>query len=105
MCLTPAITSFAIASCLHAPKAVNDIDADKVIAELRKTPRPHTLFRLATVRPDGRVVYNLNVYRVKAPDQIQHQGDYYAKIATVPPDQAFPLRDCSPGKTTTQVER
>ncbi|HQT78906.1 MAG TPA: ABC transporter substrate-binding protein [Rhodopila sp.] len=84
----------ATLSFLHAAKAADDIDAGKVGAQLRRGILPHTLLGPATVRPDGRVVYDVNVYAVKRPDQIQHRWDYYRKIATVPAEQAFPPRDC-----------
>lgn len=86
---------------LHAAKAADDIDADKVGAQLRRGIIPHTLLGPATVRPDGRVAYPVNVYQIKRPDQIQHRWDYYRKIATVPAEQAFPPRDCGgPGQKT-----
>lgn len=84
----------ATSSFLNAAKHADDIDSGKVGAELRRAPLPHTLFGPATVRADGRVLYNVNIYRVKPPSQIQHRWDYYDMVASVPGDQAFPPSSC-----------
>jgi len=84
----------ATLSFLNAAKAANDVDAAKVLAELRRAPIRDTLFGTVTVRGDGRVLYNLNVYRVKTPDEIQARWAYYRKIATIRGAQAFPAKAC-----------
>lgn len=43
----------------------------------------------ATVRADGRVLYDLGVYRVKAPAASKGAWDYYERIATIPQGEAF----------------
>jgi branched-chain amino acid transport system substrate-binding protein len=85
----------ATASFLNAAVAAHDVDAQKVGAALRRTPIPDSLLGPATIRADGRVVYDLNVYRVKSPGTIQHRWAYYDKIATVPGSQVFLPGDCS----------
>ena len=89
----------ATLSFLHAAQAADDVDAGKVLAELRRAPINDSLFGTASVRSDGRVVYDLNVYRVKTPDAIQARWAYYSKVATIPAAQAFPPTAC--GNTPT----
>jgi len=89
----------ATLSFLNAAKAADDVDAGKVMAMLRRAPISDSLFGTASIRSDGRVVYDLNVYRVKTPDAIQRRWAYYSKIATVPAAQAFPPTPC--GSTPT----
>jgi len=43
----------------------------------------------ARVRGDGRVLYDLTLYRVKAPGQSHAPWDYYETLAVIPWDQAF----------------
>ena len=89
----------AALSFLNAVKAADDVDASKVLPVLRHAPIKDTLFGTATVRSDGRVLYDLNVYRVKVPDQVQAPWEYYTKVATIDGVQAFPPTSCG-GKPT-----
>ena len=43
----------------------------------------------ASIRADGRVLYDLTVYRVKRPQERRAPWDYYNAIATIPAGQAF----------------
>jgi branched-chain amino acid transport system substrate-binding protein len=90
----------ATLSFLHAAQAADDVDAGKVLAELRRAPINDSLFGTASVRSDGRVAYDLNVYRVKTPDAIHTRWAYYSKVATIPAAQAFPPAAC--GSTPTE---
>lgn len=93
----------ATSSFLNAAVAANDTDSAKVGAALRRTPIPDSLLGPATIRADGRVVYDLNVYRVKPPGQVQQQWAYYDKIATIPGSQVFLPGDCSmPAQKTAE---
>ncbi|HZR95035.1 MAG TPA: ABC transporter substrate-binding protein, partial [Gaiellaceae bacterium] len=42
-----------------------------------------------TVRADGRVLYDLTLYRVKAPADSQAAWDYYTAVAQIPAAEAF----------------
>jgi branched-chain amino acid transport system substrate-binding protein len=78
-------------SVLHYLKAVQHVgttDAAPVNAAMRQLPVDR-FGTTAAIRPDGRVVYDMGVYEVKAPAESQARWDYYRKIATVPADQAF----------------
>ncbi|MBC7801287.1 MAG: hypothetical protein H7Z10_11750 [Gemmatimonadaceae bacterium] len=43
----------------------------------------------ATVRGDGRVLYDLTLWRVKAPGESKAPWDYYAPVRTIPAADAF----------------
>jgi branched-chain amino acid transport system substrate-binding protein len=90
-----ALVYAATSSFLTAALAVNDTDADKVGAELRRAPIRDTLFGTVTVRADGRVLQDVTVYRVKPEAAIEGRWAYYDKVATVPADVAFPPAGCA----------
>jgi branched-chain amino acid transport system substrate-binding protein len=73
---------------LKAVQAAGSTDAEAVNAAMRKIPVDRFGAK-AAIRADGRVVYDLGVYEVKAPAETTGAWDYYRKIATVPGDQAF----------------
>ncbi len=73
---------------LKAVTATNTDDAGTVNAAMRKLPVDR-FGAQAQILPNGRVVYDLGVYRVKAPDQSRTAWDYYERIATVPAAEAF----------------
>jgi branched-chain amino acid transport system substrate-binding protein len=73
---------------LRAVEAAGTTDAAAVNEAMRRL----TIDRFgakATVRPDGRVIYDLGVYEVKAPEESRGPWDFYRKIASIPADQAF----------------
>ena len=84
----------ATLSFLRAAKAVDDVSAPKVLAELRRAPIKDTLFGTVTVRDDGRAMYDMDVYRVRRANAIQHRWEYFTRIASVPSAQVFPPHDC-----------
>jgi len=80
------------ASVLHyldAVKKANSTDAKKVIAQLKSAPVEDDLFGVSTVRPDGRVIHEMYLYKVKTPEESTGDWDYYNVAATIPADKAF----------------
>lgn len=78
-------------SVLHYLKAVaatGTTNAAKVNAAMRRLPVDRFGAK-ATVREDGRVMYDIGVYEVKAPGDSKGPWDFYRKIATVSADQVF----------------
>ena len=84
----------ATLSFLHAAKAVDDLESDKVLAELRRAPIKGTLFGDVTVRRDGRVVHDVGVYSVKWPGEIQQRWAYLDQLAMIQGAAAFPPAAC-----------
>jgi branched-chain amino acid transport system substrate-binding protein len=73
---------------LKAAKTSHTDDAEIVNATMRQLPVDR-FGGEARVLANGRVVYDLAIYRVKTPAQSRHPWDYYQRIATVPAAEAF----------------
>jgi branched-chain amino acid transport system substrate-binding protein len=78
----------SVAHYLRAVTATNTDDAGVVNAAMRRLPVDR-FGAAARILPNGRVVYDLGIYRVKAPGQSSVACDYYERIATVPAAEAF----------------
>jgi branched-chain amino acid transport system substrate-binding protein len=74
---------------LEAVKAVNSVDAQKVMAEMKKTPVNDFFARNGRIREDGRMVHDMYLFQVKKPSESFGPWDYYKLIATIPGDEAF----------------
>jgi branched-chain amino acid transport system substrate-binding protein len=78
-------------STLHFLKAMAQAGTDEPIA-VNKAMRamPVSYFgRPATLRPDGRLLYDVTLYRVKRPDESRGPWDYYTAVGTLPAADAF----------------
>jgi branched-chain amino acid transport system substrate-binding protein len=76
---------------LHYLKAARDAKSDDaaVVNEAMRRLPVDKFGREARLQENGRVVYDLGVYRVKAPAESHEAWDYYERIAAVPADVAF----------------
>lgn len=83
-----AATYASVRHYLKAVEASGTDEAKAVNAEMRKLPVDF-FGRPAHIRKDGRVIYDLSLYRVKKPEASKSPWDYYEKIATIPGDKAF----------------
>jgi branched-chain amino acid transport system substrate-binding protein len=83
-----AATYASVRHYLKAVEASGTDEAKAVNAEMRKLPVDF-FGRPAHIRKDGRVIYDLSLYRVKKPEASKYPWDYYEKIATIPGDKAF----------------
>jgi branched-chain amino acid transport system substrate-binding protein len=83
-----AATYAAVRHYLKAIEAGGTDEAKAVNAEMRKLPVDF-FGRPAHIRQDGRVIYDLSLYRVKAPSASRYPWDYYEKISVIPGDKAF----------------
>ena len=79
----------SILAYLRAAKAADSIEGARVIEAMRRTPIEDPLFGTVTVRPDGRAVHAMHVFRVKAPAASKSRWDVYELVSTIPADQAF----------------
>jgi branched-chain amino acid transport system substrate-binding protein len=73
---------------LKAAKSAGSDDAGIVNAEMRKLP-VDKFGRQAVLQQNGRLAYDLGVYRVKSPAESHKPWDYYQRIATVAAATAF----------------
>jgi len=74
---------------LNAVKATGTDNADKVMAHLKATPINDMFARNGTIRPDGRMVYDMYLMQVKSPKESKGAWDYYKVVATIPGEQAY----------------
>jgi branched-chain amino acid transport system substrate-binding protein len=79
----------ATTNYLNAVKAVGSDDADKVMAQLRKTKINDMFARNGEIRPDGRMVYDMYLMQVKTPKESKGPWDYYKVVSTIPGAQAY----------------
>jgi branched-chain amino acid transport system substrate-binding protein len=83
-----AATYAAVRHYLAAIDAAGTKDAAAVTAQMKRMPISY-FGRPARMRADGRVVYDLDLYQVKAPAEQRQPWDYYRPVRTIPADQAF----------------
>lgn len=79
-------------STLHYLKSVAAAKTDdsKVIAQkMRELPIDDPVMRNASIRPDGRVIHDMYLFQVKAPNESKGAWDYYKTISTIPANVAF----------------
>lgn len=79
------------ASVVHYLKAVasaDTVDAERVGEAMRQLPVNY-FGHAGSIRIDGRVIYPLTIYQVKAPAESRAPWDYYKPIGEVAADQAF----------------
>ncbi|WP_181762404.1 ABC transporter substrate-binding protein [Pandoraea pnomenusa] len=92
---------------LRAVAATQSVDARVVAQKMRELPIRDPIMHNASIRPDGRVIHDMYLFRVKTPAESKGPWDYYTKVATVPATEAFqPLSKstCSLVKTSTAAK-
>ena len=72
----------------QAIKDTGSDNPDSVISNMR-TKKIDYFGKQATLREDGRVLYDVTLYRVKKPEESKAPWDYYTKVADVPAETAF----------------
>jgi branched-chain amino acid transport system substrate-binding protein len=79
----------AVTNYLNAVQAVKTDDAAAVMKQLKSAPINDMFARNGHIRADGRMVHDLYLVQVKAPNQIKEKWDYYTVKETVRGDEAF----------------
>ena len=74
---------------LTAVKATGTDDADKVLAQLRKTKINDVYAKGGVIRPDGRMVHDMYLMQVKTPAQSTEPWDYYNVVETIKGEAAW----------------
>lgn len=74
---------------LRAVDAAGTTDGDAVMAKMKEMPIHDFYAANGVVRPDGRMVHDMYLFRVKTPAELKGDWDLYTRIATIPGDQAF----------------
>jgi branched-chain amino acid transport system substrate-binding protein len=74
---------------LKAVKATGSDDADKVLAQMRKTPINDVFAKGGFIRGDGRMVHDMYLMQVKSPDKSNEPWDYYNVVETMKGEAAW----------------
>lgn len=77
---------------LKAVEAVKTTDADKVMAQLKKTPI-NDFYAKGVIRPDGRMVHDMLLAEVKKPSESKGPWDLLKIIKKVPGDQVYTTKE------------
>jgi branched-chain amino acid transport system substrate-binding protein len=74
---------------LNAVKTLGTDDADKIMAQLKKTKINDMFTKNGVIRPDGRMVHDMYLMEVKKPSESKYPWDYYKVVQTIPGEQAY----------------
>ncbi|MBK4739189.1 ABC transporter substrate-binding protein [Noviherbaspirillum pedocola] len=74
---------------LKSVKAADTDDGGAVMAQMKKTPINDMYVKDATIRDDGRVMYDMYLMQVKSPAESKYPWDYVKIVERVPAEQAF----------------
>jgi branched-chain amino acid transport system substrate-binding protein len=77
---------------LHYLKSVasaGTTDTTAVIKKMHELPISDPTIRNGTLRPDGRMVHDSYLFRVKSPAESKEPFDFYDLVATIPAKEAF----------------
>jgi branched-chain amino acid transport system substrate-binding protein len=74
---------------LHAVKAAGTDDADKVLAQMRKTKVNDIFAKDGFIRDDGRMVHDMYLMQVKTPKESTEPWDYYKVVETFKGETAW----------------
>ena len=82
-------TYSAVTQYLKAIDAAGTDATAPVAEQLHQMPVEDVFAKSGTVQENGRMVYDMYLFEVKAPDQSEGEWDYYTEVATVPGSEAF----------------
>lgn len=85
---------------LKAVQAAGSDDGGTVNRKMRDMPVDY-FGQTGTIRPDGRVLYDLALYKVKSPSASKYPWDYYQPVRIIPKESAFGSAEgsaCNPEK-------
>jgi branched-chain amino acid transport system substrate-binding protein len=79
----------SIRAYLNAALEAGTNDAQAVIQKLKEKPIDDDLFGPVVVRPDGRAIHNMYIFKVKAPEASKSKWDLLEKIDVLTGPEAF----------------
>lgn len=90
-----ANTCAAVLHDLKAADTAGSTETVPVVARMKSFPVDE-FGKPATIRDDGRVIYDLKLYAVKSPSESKGPWDYYKEVRALPGREAFapPNPDC-----------
>jgi branched-chain amino acid transport system substrate-binding protein len=78
----------AVTHYLNASMAAGSKDAEAVNRQMRAMQADY-FGKKATIREDGRVLFDLTLFEVKSPSESRYPWDYYKVVRTIPQAEAF----------------
>jgi branched-chain amino acid transport system substrate-binding protein len=79
----------AVSQYLKAVKETGSTQAETVRAHIRAKPFEDFFARNAQLLPNGRLVHDMLIGRIKKPSEQKYPWDYYEILGVVPPTEAF----------------
>ena len=79
----------AVLTYLKAVQAAGTDEGDAVMKQLKSARISDMYTDNGMIRPDGRMVYDMYLRQVKAPEESKYPWDYYKTVRTIPGDEAF----------------
>lgn len=79
----------AVLEYLRAVQATGTTDADRVREFMLRTPMQDVFLRNGKLLPNGRMLTDMLLARIKAPSESHYPWDYYRIAGVVPGEQAF----------------
>jgi branched-chain amino acid transport system substrate-binding protein len=82
-------TYSAVSHYLKAVQAAGTDETEAVARKMKEMPVDDFFARKGKVLDNGRMVHEMYLFQVKAPNESKAPWDYYKHLATIPGDQAF----------------
>jgi branched-chain amino acid transport system substrate-binding protein len=82
-------TYSAVLHYLRAVRAAGTSAPDAVMAAMRARPVNDAVFHDGHLRPDGQMVHDMYLVRVKTPEASHGPWDVYEIVRAIPGDEAF----------------
>lgn len=79
----------AVTQYLRAIQATGSTDADTIRAYMLKTPMEDVFLRHGQLLPNGRMLHDMFLGRIKAPSESRYAWDYYTITGVIPGPDAF----------------
>ncbi len=79
----------AVTHYLKAVQAAGTDDTEAVMAKMRELPVNDMMVRNGKLQANGRMKYDLKLFKVKKPSESKYPWDYYKVQAVIPADKAF----------------
>lgn len=83
----------AVTHYLRAIQAAGTTDAGRVMAQMKSTPVNDFMTKDGVIRPDGRLVRDMYLFRVKKPEESKGEWDLLEQVRTIPGKEAFRAPD------------
>jgi branched-chain amino acid transport system substrate-binding protein len=74
---------------LKTIQAAGTMDTQAIMQKMKELKIDDPTGTTGYIREDGRVIRDMHLFEVKAPQQSKYPRDYFKKVGTLPGDQAY----------------